>query len=256
MLWASVCVCLHSIRIIRCGLTYFGWSTFNFIYINWLILVHIVRWSSKRQKERKRKKRKIAFIMEQRAQRAHTLERNPVLLAWCRLPCQRLCCLVRGKRYVCFCCCHCCCLKSLIRLFAGCVLMRFNRCLQLVEGDQMIFFFNIIYDLTRKQPAMVQHCIDATRLHCWSGVSFHSDVNCRIMARSAHHPCHRTWKSITCSNNLSLWCHATGRIDDSEHSLISIPLETATRMIGTECTQISLHWMLDEHTHTHTSTLI
>lgn len=39
--------------------------------------------------------------MEQRAQRAHTLERNPVLLAWCRLPCQRLCCLVRGKRYVC-----------------------------------------------------------------------------------------------------------------------------------------------------------
>lgn len=42
--------------------------------------------------------------------------------------------------------------------------MLFNRCLQLVEGDQMIFF-NIMYDLTRKQPAMVQHCIDAKRLH-------------------------------------------------------------------------------------------
>lgn len=27
------------------------------------------------------------------------------------------------------------------------------------------FFFNIMYDLTRKQPAMVQHCIDAKRLH-------------------------------------------------------------------------------------------
>lgn len=56
--------------------------------------------------------------------------------------------------------------------------MLFNRCLQLVEGDQMIFFFNIMYDLTRKQPAMVQHwyrCDEEITHECKVVIVIHDD---------------------------------------------------------------------------------
>lgn len=102
------------------------------------------------------------------------------------------------------------------------------------------FFFNIMYDLTRKQPAMVQHCIDAKRLHSkqWSEV-----VTLDVISWNPayEHIITGMLKSITCSNNLSLMgvsvcSYATTSIDGIQnwrpyiHSQISIPLEPAIGM--------------------------